>query len=218
MSDAPAPPPPSDPGAAPPPRAEDIVPEALAGYPVTLSIDRQDSYSRWLPFVKWLLAIPHYIVLIFLAIGAAVAVLISFFAVLITGRYPRGLFDFVVGVHRWALRVTGYVYLLTDSYPPFSLGDDPAYPVRYDIAYPEEGVNRWRPLIHWLLVIPYLFVATLLAYLAEILVFFAFFVILFTKQFPEGMFRIVLIALRWSARGNAYGAWMVTKYPPFAWG
>jgi len=78
--------------------------------------------NRWLPLVKWLLAIPHYIVLFFLAIGAVVAVIVAWFAILFTGRYPRGLFDFVVGVIRWSNRVTGYaVVLVTDEYPPFSL-------------------------------------------------------------------------------------------------
>jgi hypothetical protein len=78
--------------------------------------------NRWLPLVKWLLAIPHFIVLFFLAIGAVVAVIIAWFAILFTGRYPRGLFDFVVGVIRWSNRVTGYaLVLVTDTYPPFSL-------------------------------------------------------------------------------------------------
>ena len=78
--------------------------------------------NRWLPLVKWLLAIPHYIVLFFLVIGAVVAVIVAWFAILFTGRYPRGLFDFVVGVIRWSNRVTGYaIVLVTDEYPPFSL-------------------------------------------------------------------------------------------------
>src|ERR1700737_2725719 len=79
--------------------------------------------NRWLPLIKWLLAIPHYIVLFFLVIGAVVAVIIAWFAILFTGRYPRGLFDYVVGVMRWSNRVTGYaLVLVTDEYPPFSLG------------------------------------------------------------------------------------------------
>ena len=78
--------------------------------------------NRWLPLVKWLLAVPHYIVLFFLAIGAVVVVIIAWFAILFTGRYPRSLFDFVVGVLRWGNRVTAYAFVLvTDQYPPFSL-------------------------------------------------------------------------------------------------
>ena len=84
---------------------------------------RQD-LNRWLPLVKWFLAIPHYIVLWFLAVAALVCVVFSWFAILFTARYPRGLFDFVVGVFRWSLRVSAYAFLLTtDRYPPFRLGD-----------------------------------------------------------------------------------------------
>jgi len=84
--------------------------------------DVPQQLNRWLPLVKWLLAIPHYIVLFFLGIAAIVAVIISWFAILFTGRYPRGLFDFVSGVLRWNLRVVGYALILvTDQYPPFRL-------------------------------------------------------------------------------------------------
>src|SRR5213075_2553212 len=84
--------------------------------------DAERDLNRWLPLVKWLLAIPHYIILAFLWLAAIVAVIIAWFAILFTGRYPRGLFDFVVGVMRWSNRVTGYaLVLVTDQYPPFSL-------------------------------------------------------------------------------------------------
>jgi hypothetical protein len=84
--------------------------------------DAREGLNRWLPLVKWLLALPHYVVLFFLGLGAVVAVVIAWFAILFTGRYPRGLFDYVVGVGRWGLRVQAYAFLLlTDTYPPFSL-------------------------------------------------------------------------------------------------
>jgi hypothetical protein len=84
--------------------------------------DAQNDLNRWLPLVKWIMAIPHYIVLLFLAIAAFVVVIIAWFAILFTGRYPSGLFDFVVGVNRWSLRVAAYAFILvTDKYPPFSL-------------------------------------------------------------------------------------------------
>ena len=84
----------------------------------------KEELKRWLPLVKWIMAIPHYIVLIFLQIAAAVVVIIAWFAILFTGRYPRSLFDFIVGVFRWALRVSAYAFLLTtDRYPPFRLSD-----------------------------------------------------------------------------------------------
>jgi hypothetical protein len=82
----------------------------------------REELNRWLPLIKWFLAIPHYVILFFLAIAALVCVVIAWFAILFTGQYPRGLFDFVVGVHRWGLRVVGYAFLLvTDHYPPFRL-------------------------------------------------------------------------------------------------
>lgn len=103
----------------------DRYPSTVEEQSVHLDIDYPDverDLNRWLPLVKWLLAIPHYIILFFLGIGAFFAVVIAWFAILFTGRYPKGLFDFVVGVGRWALRVYAYAFLLvTDRYPPFSL-------------------------------------------------------------------------------------------------
>jgi hypothetical protein len=103
----------------------DRYPSTVEEQSVHLEIEYPDAkrdLNRWLPLVKWLLAIPHYIVLFVLGIAAFFAVLIAWFAILFTGRYPRGLFDFVVGVGRWALRVNAYAFLLvTDRYPPFSL-------------------------------------------------------------------------------------------------
>jgi len=106
----------------------DQYPSTVDEQSIHLEIDYPDvkiDLSRWMPLVKWLLAIPHYIVLFFLGIAAIVATIIAWFAILVTGQYPRALFDFVVGVGRWSLRVVAYASLLvTDSYPPFSLRAD----------------------------------------------------------------------------------------------
>ena len=103
----------------------DKYPSTVEEQSVHLDIDYPDverDLNRWLPLVKWLLAIPHYIVLVVLFVFAILAVIVAWFAILFTGRYPRGLFDYVVGVGRWALRVQAYATLLvTDRYPPFSL-------------------------------------------------------------------------------------------------
>jgi hypothetical protein len=186
-------------------------------YPVRLEVDRQDEYSRLLPLVKWLLLVPHYIVLLFLAIGAAFALVAAAFVVLFTGRYPRGIFNYVTGVYRWGLRVAAYLLLLTDSYPPFSLQHDPGLPVRFEVDYPEQGVARWRPFFAWLVAIPYLWAASIAGNLGGLMSFFALFTILFKKRFPEGMFDIALVGLRWHARGNSYAYAWVTRYPPFRW-
>jgi hypothetical protein len=103
----------------------DRYPSTVEEQAVHLDIDYPDverELNRWLPLVKWFLAIPHYIVLVVLVLGGILAVVIAWFAILFTGRYPRGLFDYVVGVGRWVLRVQAYAFLLvTDRYPPFSL-------------------------------------------------------------------------------------------------
>lgn len=103
----------------------DRYPSTVDKQAVTLDIDYPDverDLNRWLPLVKWFLAIPHYIIVAFLAIGVVFATIVAWFAILFTGRYPQGLFDFVVGVGRWCARVNAYAFLLTtDKYPPFSL-------------------------------------------------------------------------------------------------
>lgn len=185
-------------------------------YPVSLTAHRQEEYSRFLPLVKWLLLIPHYVALLFLGLGTLVVMFIAFFAVVITAKYPRGLFNYMVGVYRWGTRVAAYLYLATDKYPPFSLGPDPEYPVQVEIAYPER-VSRWRPFFAFIIVYPYVLVAGIIGLIGYIAALFAFFTILFTKKFPEGLFEMVIVSLRWGIRGGAYGHYLVTKYPPFSW-
>jgi hypothetical protein len=185
-------------------------------YPVRLDVVYPDSLSRLLILVKWLLAIPHFIALLFLGIGASVVLIVSWFAVIITGSYPEGMFNYMVGVLRWSTRVQAYVFLMTDAYPPFTLEDDPNYPVQVEIDYPVR-MPRWRPLIGWLLIIPYAAVAALILFGAEICVFIAWFAILIAGRFPEGMFNFVVIGLRWSLRAGAYLYSMTEPYPPFVW-
>jgi hypothetical protein len=214
MEAAQTPPPPTPPPGEPPGALDHAA--VAAAYPARADITWQEEYTRFMPLVKWLLAIPHYVVLIVLLIGAFFALLFSAFAILFTRRYPRGLFDYVLGVYRWGWRVASYVLLMNDRYPPFTLADDPSYPARVDIDYPEE-VDRWRPFVQWFLAIPYLVVASVLQNLAHFLVIFAFFTILFTKKFPRGMFDLLLVAMRFNLRGNAYAHFMSTRYPPFVW-
>ena len=195
--------------------------------------------SRWLWLVKWILAIPHYIVLAFLWLTLLVLTVIAFFAILFTGRYPRGIFDFNLGVLRWTWRVAFYSYaaLGTDRYPPFTLADVPDYPARLEVTYPEQ-LSRGLVLVKWwLLAIPqYIVVGILLgggsyaasrAYdrvmgmsasrpgLIGILVLFAGVALLFTTRYPRGIFDFVLGLDRWVARVAAYVLLMRDEYPPF---
>jgi hypothetical protein len=204
-----------------PPSASISVPDPAGppspDYPVRIEIAYPAELNRWLPLVKWLLVIPHLIVLTFVGIGAFFVAVFAFFAVLFTGRWPRGAFDYMVGTFRWAYRVFAYFHLMVDAYPPFSLADKPDYPVRLDIEYPEHIAN-WRPLVQWILAIPYLFVAAVLYWLTGVLTFIAFFTILFTKQIPRGLFELMVPGMRWNLRGSAYGYFMTDRYPPFVWG
>jgi hypothetical protein len=186
-------------------------------YPASLEISYPAELNRWLPLVKWLLAIPHYIVLAFVGLAAFFVLIYAFFVTIFTRTWPRGAFDFVVGTIRWYYRVVAYVHLMTDEYPPFSLDDHPDYPVRLNIEYPGE-IDRWRPLVQWLLAIPYLIVAGVLYYLTAIMTLIAFFTVLFTKEIPRGVFELMMPGLRWNVRGSAYAYWMHDQYPPFVWG
>jgi hypothetical protein len=219
--DTPEQPPPGDPSLAAAVPSAVAIPDPAGPpsplYPARLDIGYPATLNRWLPLVKWLLLLPHYVALAFVGFGAVFVAIFAFFAILVTGRWPRGAFDYMAGTFRWAFRVSAYFHLMTDAYPPFSLADDPRYPIRLSIEYPERTA-RWRPLVQWLLLIPYLWIAGLLYWLTGLLTVFAFFTILFTKQIPRGLFELMVPGLRWSLRGNAYGYFLTARYPPFVWG
>ncbi|GAA1896264.1 DUF4389 domain-containing protein [Streptomyces durmitorensis] len=193
--------------------------------PVRLEVrDDDEVLSRWLWLVKWLLVIPHHVVLLFLWIAFLLVTVVAFFAILITGGYPRALFDFNVGVMRWTWRVEYYSYgsLGTDRYPPFALRDVADYPAHLDIAYPEH-LSRGLVLVKsWLLILPQLLVVGLFTGgmrvnfgLAGIIAFFAGVSLLFTGRYPRGMHELNVGLHRWAARVLAYGLLLTDVYPPF---
>lgn len=184
------------------------------GYPLRFDVEYPERLSRLLIFVKWLLAIPHFIVLYFLGIIAELFLLIGFFAILFTKKYPKGLFDFVVNVYRWNANAVAYTALMRDEYPPFSW-DAGQYPVTFEVDYPEE-LNRWLPLIKWLLAIPHMVVLFFLYIVALVLWVLAWFAILITGRFPRGMFDFMVGAMRWQYRVTAYAYLMRDEYPPFS--
>jgi Domain of unknown function (DUF4389) len=209
---------------------------AVPSYPVRVEGTLDPELSRWLWLVKWLLAIPHYIVLAFLWVAFFLLSVVAFFAILFTARYPRAIFDFNVGVLRWTWRVGFYTFgaLGTDRYPPFTLGEAPGYPASLDVAYPAR-LSRGLVLVKWwLLAIPqYVIVGVIagggswLAWHGEhwswswgggligLLVLIAGVALLFTTRYPRGIFDLVLGLDRWALRVAAYAALMTDAYPPF---
>ena len=188
--------------------------EAGSGYPLRFDVEYPESLSRLLIFVKWLLAIPHFLVLYALGTVAYVLTIIAFFAILFTKKFPQGLFDMVVNIQRWNANVYAYAGLLRDEYPPFSW-DPGQYPVKYEVDYPDE-LNRWLPLIKWLLVIPHVIVLMFVFIAAFVVWIIAWFAILITGKFPRAMFDFLVGVTRWQYRVNAYLYLQRDEYPPFS--
>jgi Domain of unknown function (DUF4389) len=193
-----------------------VPPPAAPAYPVRFDVEYPERLSRWKIFLKWLFAIPHFIIVYLLLIVAGVLQFIAFFAILFTKRWPRGMFDFTVQIYRWTANVSAYgVLLLRDEYPPFS-GDSGQYPVTLEIDY-DENLSRWMIFVKWLLAIPHLIVLLFVGLAASVAVVIAFFAILFTGRYPRGLFDFVVGNLRWYLRVQAYAFWFMTdRYPPFS--
>jgi len=185
-------------------------------YPARYDVEYPERLSRWMIFVKWLLAIPHFIIVYLLQLVGGVMAFIAFFSILFTKKWPRGMFDFMVQIQRWTANT--FVYALTlqrDEYPPFS-GEEGEYPLRLEIEY-DDDLSRWMIFVKWLLVIPHLIVLMFLLIAAYLVIFAAFFAILFTGRYPRGMFDFVTGVSRWTYRVNAYAQWLMTdRYPPFS--
>jgi hypothetical protein len=208
-------------------------------YPVHVNAALDPKLSRWLWLVKWILVLPHHIVLAFLWIGFAVTSVVAFFAILFTGRYPRAIFDYNVGVLRWTWRVAYYAYgaLGTDRYPPFTLKEVEDYPAHLSVDYPAH-LSRGLVLVKWwLLAIPhYIIVAVFISGgiwaatrsndnwqwnlgagggLVGILVCISALILAFTGAYPRGLYDVILGMNRWALRVAGYAGLMTDAYPPF---
>jgi hypothetical protein len=209
---------------------------APSTYPLKVEGDLDEPLSRWRWLVKWVLIIPHVIVLVFLWIAFVVLTVVAFFAILFTGRYPRGIFDFNVGVLRWTWRVGFYSYsaLGTDRYPPFALADVPDYPAQLHVEYPQ-ALSRGLVLVKWLLALPHYLVVGVFAGgawaglnaasnhggwssgggLIGLMVFISAVALLFTGRYPRSIFDFIMGMNRWGFRLAAYVTLMTDAYPPF---
>jgi hypothetical protein len=195
-------------------------------YPLTLKGELTEPLSRGLWLVKWLLGIPHYIIMVFLSVAAIIVSIIAFFAIVFTGRYPRDLFDFVVGVMRWSWRVCFWSYeaLGTDKYPPFTLESVADYPADLNVEYPEKLSRGLVWIKWWLLALPQYVIVSVFqggtgwykCGLLTIISVFAGVGLLFTGKYHADFFKFVMGMNRWCYRVGAYTLLMTDKYPPFS--
>ena len=198
---------------------------ADSGYPVRFEVDYPDAPSRGLAllgvlfFIKGLLLIPHIIVLYFLGIALFIAFYIGYWAVLITGSYPQGLFAFVVSVQRWSTRTDSWMYGMVDGYPPFSLSAVD-YPARFEADYPEapsRGLALLGALflVKLILLIPHLIILSALGLVSFVVVYIGYWAVLITGRYPRGMFDLVVGVQRWNYRTGAWLVGLTDRYPPF---
>lgn len=209
----------------------------VPSYPVHVDARPEpDHPSRGLWLVKWVLVIPHVLVLALLWAAFVVLSVVALVAILATGRYPRGIFDFNVGVLRWSWRVSYYSYgaLGTDRYPPFTLAEDPDYPAHLEVDYPDH-LSRGLVLVKWwLLVLPHYLILVLFIGLGAraardvaqmqwvwegglitLLALVVGVALLFTGMYPSGLYNLLLGLNRWVLRVAAYAGLMTDTYPPF---
>ena len=184
-------------------------------YPVTFEADYAEQRSRLTSFFRLILVIPVAIVLYVFGIVASIAILIAWFAIVITGRYPAGLYKFVADFNRFVARVTGYAALLTDAYPPFSGADDASYPIRMQFSGPLEHYSRLKTFFRIILAIPILILRYVMGLLLEIGAFAAWVVIVVTGKMPRGLFDLMVLANSYTARSDAYLYLLTATYPPF---
>ena len=188
----------------------------IQSYPLSIRGDLSIPPNRGLWLIKWLLAIPHFIVLLFLSIAAFVVWFIVWWAILFTARYPRGMFNFNVGVSRWWWRVSFYAGVLgTDRYPPFSLAPDDNYPADLYVEYPER-LSRLKVVFKWwLLAIPHYIITYFFDGLGFAVSIVTGVALLFTGRYIDGLFGVQMALNRWKWRVSGYAGLMYDDYPPF---
>ncbi len=184
-------------------------------YPVAFEMDYVERRSRLTTFFRLIMVIPHSFVLYFYGLAAFVVVFCAWFALLFTGRYPRGMYDFVAGYLRYSTYVYGYSYLTTDVYPPFSGNPNAGYPVRLNIAPPQASYSRVKVLFRIILAIPVMVIAYAMALVAEVGAIAAWFVIVIAGKQPKGIQDMIRLGLSYQQRAAAYYLLLTETWPPF---
>ena len=187
----------------------------MSTYPVTFEMDYVEPRSRLTTFFRWLLVIPHLIVLTLWSIVAGLAVLAAWFALVFTARYPQGLYDFVAGFLRYSTRVTGYAYLGVDPYPPFTGGEEHAYPARLNVAPPLERYSRLKAGFRLILAIPIALIVYAMQIVYQVGAFLAWFAILILGRQPKGLQDMIALGVSYQQRAYAYFALITEDWPPF---
>lgn len=187
----------------------------LQPYPVTFEVDYAEQRNRLTAFFRLILAIPLFIWVTLYSIVAAIAVVIAWFAVVITGRYPDGLYEFNARFNRLLAQTSAYVALLVDPYPPFSGEDESMYPVRMHFAGPLGEYSRVKAFFRLILAIPILVLRYVLNLLLEVGAIAAWFVIVITGRMPRGLWDLMVLANSYTARSDAYLLLLTETYPPF---
>jgi len=185
-------------------------------YPIGLDVDPAAPQSRLTVFFRYFLLIPHGIIVGALLWVVYVVTFLAWFAILFTGKYPAGLLKFSMDVFHWNNRYTGYQWLLTGKYPPFTMGADDSYPVRTTGGGEETGRNRITVFFRYPLLIPHLIVLSILAVAALVILAISWLAALFTGSVPAGMHSFLAGFTRWYTRVMAYGLLLTDKYPPFS--
>jgi hypothetical protein len=184
-------------------------------YPVTFEADYIEYHSRLTTFFRLILVIPLAVVLWFYEIAAFFAVIIAWFAIVITGRFPEPLYGFVAGFIRFWTRATAYASLLADPYPPFGGAPDASYPIRMDFAGPLPFYSRLKTGFRFILGIPVAILRSAIGFLLQVAAIGAWFVIVITGRLPQGLFDVMVLASSYTARSDAYLLLLTETYPPF---
>ncbi len=184
-------------------------------YPVTFEVDYVEQRNRLTAFFRLILAIPLLIWAYLYAIVAFIAIVLAWFAIVFTARYPQGLYDFVARYTRFVTRMLAYLDLLCDPYPPFGGSEQPNYPVRMQFAGPLERYSRVKTLLRIILAIPIVILRYVMGLLLQIGAFAAWIVIVSTGKLPRGLFDLMVLANSYTARSDAYLYLLTETYPPF---